>query len=322
MHRRQILAFLASLTAAPMALRAAFAWPDQSIRLIVPFTPAGGPDMIARYVAERLSPRISQPVVVENIPGASGNIGSQVVARAKPDGNTLMSSVNTLVMNASLFRDLPYDPIADFAPISLSAWGTLVLVAHPGQAPTTLAALIAAAEAAPKTFTYGSPGVGTPHHLAMALVETTTGIELLHVPYKGAAGALQDILSGQIGYMFLPVHVASPHINGGRLKAFAVGSPQRAPLLPDVPTLSEAGLNGVDVDMWYGFFAPHGTPADIVDRLNKDITAVLGTPEAKTAFEAQGLIPATSTPAALGEIVVRDRDRWANVVAKRGLKPA
>jgi tripartite-type tricarboxylate transporter receptor subunit TctC len=122
--------------------------------------------------------------------------------------------------------------------------------------------------------------------------------------------------------MFLPVHVAAPHINSGRLKAFAVGSPQRAPLLPDVPTLSEAGLNGVDVDMWYGFFAPHGTPADIVDRLNKDITAVLGTPEAKTAFEAQGLIPATSTPTALGEIVVRDRDRWANVVAKRGLKPA
>jgi len=322
MHRRQILAFLASLTAAPVGLRAAFAWPDQPVRLIVPFTPAGGPDMIARYVAERLSPRIGQPVVVENIPGASGNIGSQVVARAKPDGNTLMSSVNTLVMNASLFRDLPYDPIADFAPISLSAWGTLVLVAHPGQAPMTLAALIAAAEAAPKTFTYGSPGVGTPHHLAMALVETTTGIELLHVPYKGATGALQDILSGQIGYMFLPVHVAAPHINSGRLKAFAVGSPQRAPLLPDVPTLSEAGLNGVDVDMWYGFFAPHGTPADIVDRLNEDITAVLGTPEAKTAFEAQGLIPATSTPTALGEIVVRDRDRWANVVAKRGLKPA
>ncbi len=322
MHRRQILAFLASLTAAPVGLRAAFAWPDQPVRLIVPFTPAGGPDMIARYVAERLSPRIGQPVVVENIPGASGNIGSQVVARAKPDGNTLMSSVNTLVMNASLFRDLPYDPIADFAPISLSAWGTLVLVAHPGQAPMTLAALIAAAEAAPKTFTYGSPGVGTPHHLAMALVETTTGIELLHVPYKGATGALQDILSGQIGYMFLPVHVAAPHINSGRLKAFAVGSPQRAPLLPDVPTLSEAGLNGVDVDMWYGFFARHGTPADIVDRLNEDITAVLGTPEAKTAFEAQGLIPATSTPTALGEIVVRDRDRWANVVAKRGLKPA
>jgi tripartite-type tricarboxylate transporter receptor subunit TctC len=316
MHRRHILTFLAAVTAAP----AAFAWPDQPIRLVVPFTPAGGPDIIARYAAERLSPRLGHAVVVENIPGASGNIGSQVVARAKPDGNTLMSSVNTLVMNASLYK-LPYDPVADFAPISLSAWGTLVLVAEPGQAPSTLAALIAAAKAAPRNLSYGSPGVGTPHHLAMALVETTAGIELMHVPYKGAAGALQDILGGQIGYMFLPVHVAAPYINSGRLKALAVGSPQRAPLLPDVPTLGEAGLEGVDVDMWYGFFAPSGTPADIVDRLNRDFVAVLGTPEAKTAFEAQGLIPATSTPAALAEIVVRDRDRWADVVARRGIKP-
>jgi tripartite-type tricarboxylate transporter receptor subunit TctC len=196
-----------------------------------------------------------------------------------------------------------------------------VLVANPAQKPNTLAEFIAAAKAAPKTINYGSPGVGTPHHLAMALVETIAGIELMHVPYKGAAGALQDILGGQIGYMFLPVHVAAPYIGNGRLKALAVGSPQRAPLLPDVPTLGEAGLEGVDVDMWYGFFAPSGTPADIVDRLNRDIVAVLGAPEAKTAFEVQGLIPATSTPMALAEIVARDRDRWADVVARRGIKP-
>ena len=322
MNRRQILPLLAGLTAAPLLPRAAFAWPDQPIRLIVPFTPAGGPDTIARYVADRLSPRLGQPVAVENIPGASGNIGSQVVARAKPDGHTLMSSVNTLVMNASLFSNLPYDPVADFAPISLSAWGTLVLVAHPDQPAATLKALIAAAKASPKTLNYGSPGVGTPHHLAMALIETTAGIELQHVPYKGAAGALQDMLSGQIGYMFLPVHVAAPYIRSGKLKALAVGSAERAPLLPDVATLGESGFVGMDVDMWYGFFAPGGTPADIVERLNRDIVAVLDAPEAKAAFEAQGLIPATSTPAALGEIVVRDRDRWAEVVAKRGINPA
>ena len=322
MNRRRILPLLAGLTAAPLLPRAAFAWPDQPIRLIVPFTPAGGPDTIARYVAERLSPRLGQPVAVENIPGASGNIGSQVVARAKPDGHTLMSSVNTLVMNASLFSNLPYDPVADFAPISLSAWGTLVLVAHPDQPAATLKALVAAAKASPKTLNYGSPGVGTPHHLAMALIETTAGIELQHVPYKGAAGALQDMLSGQIGYMFLPVHVAAPYIRSGKLKALAVGSAGRAPLLPDVATLGESGFAGMDVDMWYGFFAPGGTPADIVERLNRDIVAVLDAPEAKAAFEAQGLIPATSTPAALGEIVVRDRDRWAEVVAKRGINPA
>jgi tripartite-type tricarboxylate transporter receptor subunit TctC len=198
----------------------------------------------------------------------------------------------------------------------------LVLVAHPGQAATTLEALIAEAKAAPRKITYGSPGVGTPHHLAMALIETTAGIELVHVPYKGAAGALQDILSGQIGYTFQPVHVATPYIKSGKLKALAVGSARRVPLLPDVPTIGEAGLEGVDVDMWYGFFAPKGTPPDTVDRLNKDIVAILGSTEAKTAFEAQGLVPATSTPVALGEIVSRDRTRWANVVLKRGIRVA
>jgi len=182
MRRRHVLSIAGGLMGLPFALRSALAWPDQPIRLVVPFTPGGGPDIIARFVAERLSPKLGQPVTVENVPGASGNIGSQQVARAKPDGQTLMSSVNTLVMNASLYKNLPYDPVADFAPLGLTAWGSLVLVAHPGQKPNTLGALVAAAKAAPKTLTYGSPGVGTPHHLSMALVETASGIELVHVP--------------------------------------------------------------------------------------------------------------------------------------------
>jgi tripartite-type tricarboxylate transporter receptor subunit TctC len=247
MRRRQFLPLATGLAAAPLALRTAFAWPDQPIKLIVPFTPGTGPDIIARFVAERLSAKLGQPVVVENVAGASGNIGSQQVARAKPDGHTLMSSVNTLVMNASLYKNLPYDPVADFAPLGLTAWGSLVLVAHPSQKPNTLAELVAAAKAAPKTLTYGSPGVGTPHHLSMALVETTSGIELVHVPYKGTAGAVQDLLGGQIGYMFLPVHVSAQHIRAGKLKAIAAGSPERLLQLPDVPTLGESGLKGVDV---------------------------------------------------------------------------
>jgi tripartite-type tricarboxylate transporter receptor subunit TctC len=316
MYRRRILPSLASLAIAP----AAFAWPEQPIRMVVPFTPAGGPDLIARYVAERLPTSLGQPVIVENIAGASGNIGSLVVARAKPDGNTLMSSVNTLVMNASLYGNLPYDPVTDFAPIGLAAWGTLVLVAAANQEITTFDSLIAAAKANPKNLTYGSPGVGTPHHLAMALVETTADIELVHVPYKGSAGAVQDTLSGHIGHMFMPIHVAASHIASGKLKALAVGSSHRAPMLPDVPTLAECGLSEVDVDMWYGFFAPSGTPFDVIDRLNKSIVAILNMPEAKIAFEAQGLIPSTSTPAAFAEIVVRDRLRWAQLIAKRGIK--
>jgi tripartite-type tricarboxylate transporter receptor subunit TctC len=315
MHRRSLFPFAAGLLAAP----AAYAWPDQPVRVVVPFTPATGPDIIGRFVAEKLSPRIGQPVIVDNVAGASGNIGSAQVAHAKPDGLTIMSSVNTLVMNASLYKNLPYDPVKDFAPLTLTAWGALVLVANPQQAPNTLGELVAAAKANPRTLTYGSPGVGTPHHLSMALVESMAGIELMHVPYKGTAGAVQDLLGGQIGYMFLPVHVSAQYIKAGKLKAIAAGSPRRLPQLPDVPTLIEQGLVGADVDMWYGLFAPKGTPADIVARYNKEVTSILQVPEAKKVFEAQGLLPTTSTPEELAQIVVRDRDRWAAVVAKRGI---
>jgi tripartite-type tricarboxylate transporter receptor subunit TctC len=306
--------------ALPFTTRGASAWPDQPIRLVVPYTPAGGPDMIARFVGERLATRLGQPVVVENLPGASGNIGSQVVARAKADGNTIMSQVNTLVMNPSLYKNMAYDPVTDFAPIGLTAWGSLVLVAHPSQAPNTLAEFIAAAKAAPHTINYGSPGVGTPHHLSMALIETDTGIELVHVPYKGSAGAVQDLLGGQIPYMFLPVHVAATYIKSGKLKALAIGSTKRHPLLPDVPTLIEQGLKGADVDMWYGLFAPKDTPDEIVARLDKELAAILASDEAREAFGNQGLTPATSTPEELAEIVKRDRDRWADIIAKRGIK--
>ena len=321
MYRRSLLPFAAATLVAPIAFRAAFAWPDQPVRIVVPFTPGTGPDIIARFVGEKLSPKIGQPVVVDNVAGASGNIGSQQVARAKPDGLTLMSSVNTLVMNASLFKNLPYDPVTDFAPIGLTAWGSLVLVANPGQPTNTLAELVAAAKANPKKLTYGSPGVGTPHHLSMALVEQGAGIELLHVPYKGTAGAVQDLLGGQIGYMFLPVHVSVQYIRAGKLKAIAAGSPKPLPQLPDVPTLIEVGLAGADVDMWYGLFAPKGTPGPIVDQLNREVAAILNAPEARKVFEAQGLVPTASTPAALADIVAKDRQRWADVVKSRGIQP-
>ena len=315
--RRSLLALPALLLAKP----AFAAWPDQPVKLVVPFTPGTGPDIIARFLGERLTAMLGQPVVVDNVAGASGNIGTAQVARAKPDGYTLMSSVNTLVMNASLFKNLPYDPAADFQPITLTAWGSLVLVAHPSQPPGNVGELVAAAKAKPRALTYGSPGIGTPHHLSMALVETATGIELLHVPYRGTAGAVQDLLGGQIGYMFLPVHVSAQHIRAGRLKALAAGSPQRLPQLPELATLSEQGLTGIDVDMWYGLFAPRGTPMDLVERLNHAVAAILAAPEARATFEAQGLVPASSTPAALAEIVERDRARWAEVVAKRGIVP-
>jgi len=315
MKRRNLLV-VAGLV---LASRSATAFPDQPIRIIVPFTPAGGPDMIARFLAEALAPRLGQSAVVENMPGASGNIGSNVVAKAKPDGHTLMLSVNTLVMNASLFKNLPYDPVRDFQAITLTAWGTLALVAHPKQQVHTVADFVALAKRADKPLAYASPGVGTPHHLAMEFLQSETGIALMHVPYKGSAGAVQDLLAGQIGFMFLPVHVAASYVKSGRLDALAVGSATRSAVLPEVPTLIEQGVNDANIDMWYGLFAPAGTDARIVARLNAESVAILQSEEARSSFAKQGLVAAHSTPDEFAQLVAQDRERWRKLIEKRGI---
>jgi tripartite-type tricarboxylate transporter receptor subunit TctC len=315
MKRRNVL------VAAGLALvsRPAVAFPDQPIRIVVPFTPAGGPDMIARFLAEGLSPRLGQSAVVENIPGASGNIGSNVVAKAKPDGHTLMLSVNTLVMNASLFRNLPYDPVRDFEAITLAAWGTLALVAHPKQQVHTVADFVALAKRADKPLAYASPGVGTPHHLAMEFLQSETGIALMHVPYKGSAGAVQDLLGGQIGFMFLPVHIAATYVKSGRLDALAVGSAPRSAVLPEVPTLIEQGVKDANIDMWYGLFAPKGTDASVVARLNAESVAILESEEARSSFAKQGLVAAYSTSEEFAQLVAQDNERWRKLIKRRGI---
>ena len=305
------------LSAATALAGQAFAWPDQAITLVVPYTPGTGIDLIARQLSAHLPKALGQPVVVDNVAGASGNIGSDRVARAKPDGHTLMVQVNTLVMNKSLYKSLSYDPVTDFTPVALTSWGSLLLVTNPHvQKASTLADLVAAAKAAPGKLNYATPGVGTPHHLSMALLAQTTGMELLHVPYKGTAGAVTDLLGGRIDTMFLPVHVALQHIQAGNLRAIANGSPKRLPQLPDVPTLAEAGAKVDNVDMWYGVFAPKGTPAEVVQRLNREIAAALRQPEVAKAFDAQGMVPATATPAEFGALVARDAQRWAEVVRR------
>ena len=301
------------------AFRSAAAFPDQPIRIVVPFTPAGGPDMIARFLAEGLSPRLGPSAVVENIPGASGTIGSNVVAKAKPDGHTLMLSVNTLVMNASLFQNLPYDPVRDFEAITLAAWGTLALVAHPKQQVHTVADFVALAKRADKPLAYASPGVGTPHHLAMEFLQSETGIALMHVPYKGSAGAVQDLLGGQIGFMFLPVHIAATYVKSGRLDALAVGSATRSAVLPEVPTLIEQGVKDANIDMWYGLFAPKGTDASVVARLNAESVATLQSEEARSSFAKQGLVAAHSTPEEFAQLVAQDNERWRKLIKRRGI---
>jgi tripartite-type tricarboxylate transporter receptor subunit TctC len=288
----------------------------QPIRVVVPFTPGTGMDIIARTVAPRLSERMGQPVIVENKPGASGNIGAEAVAKSAPDGNTLMVSANTMVITPSLYQSMPYDAVNDFAPISLAAWGTLALVASTKSKIESVQQLIAEAKARPGKLSYGSPGVGTPHHLAMELFKDLTGTFMLHIPYKGSAGAVTDLLSGQIDVMFLPIHVAMPQVRAGRIKALAVGSPKRHPSAPELATLQELGIKGAEVDMWYGFLAPKGTPAPVISKLNTEIRAILQQPEVKEAFEKQGLDASFSSPEELKTRMARDYTRWNQLIKK------
>ena len=290
------------------------------LKLIVPFTPGTGIDIVARTVAPRLGEKLHRPVVVENRVGASGNIGTEAVVRAPADGNTLLVSVNTLVMNKSLYPQLPFDPVKDLVPVALTSWGQLILVTPPSTGFKTVGDLVAAAKAHPGKLNYASPGVGTPHHMSMELFKQTAGVYLTHIPYRGSAPAVTDLVGGQVDAMFLPIHVALPFVKAGKLVALAIGSEQRHPLLPDVPTLKEARAGDVNMDMWYGIFAPPGTPADQVRKLNADLNEILASPEVRTAFQRQGMDPATSTPEEFRRLVARDADRWAKVVRTAHIK--
>lgn len=291
-----------------------------ALRLIVPFTPGTGIDLIARTVGPRLGERLGRAVVVDNRAGASGNIGTEAVVRAPANGSTLLVSVNTLVMNRSLFSNLPFDPVRDLVPVSLTSWGQLLLVANPQAGFTTVTDLVAAARRRPGKINYGSPGVGTPHHLAMELFKSTAGVFLTHIPYRGTGPAVTDLLGGQIDVMFLPIHVALPHVKAGKLAALAIGSDRRHALLPQLPTLAEAGAGRVNVDMWYGIFAPPGTAPEVVTRLNAEIKDILASPEIRTSFETQGMDPAASTPEEFRHLVERDAQRWAELIKTQHIR--
>ncbi|HSI54634.1 MAG TPA: tripartite tricarboxylate transporter substrate binding protein [Ramlibacter sp.] len=318
---RMAVKVFAALAASGAAAQApAPAAPAQApLRLIVPFTPGTGIDLIARTVGPKLGERLGRPVVVDNRAGASGNIGTEAVVRSAPNGSTLLVSVNTLVMNRSLYPQLPFDPVKDLVPVSLTSWGQLLLVASPQSGLKTAPELVAAARRKPGAINYASPGVGTPHHLSMELFKTTAGVFLTHIPYRGTAQAVTDLLGGQIDVMFLPIHVALPQIKAGKLVALGIGSDKRHPLLPQVPTLAESNAGKVNVDMWYGIFAPPGTPAPLVAQLNREIKDILGSPEVRTAFETQGMDPATSTPEEFRRLVEQDSERWARLIKAQNI---
>ena len=311
-----LLAGLTSLTAGAQSTASA----GQPLKLIVPFTPGTGIDIIARTLGPKLALSLNRPVVVENRVGASGNLGTEAVVRASPDGATLLVSVSTLVMNRSLYPALPFDPVKDLAPISLTSWGQLLLVTHPKTGYKTPGDLVAAARKQPGRINYASPGVGTPHHLSMELFKDTAKVFLTHIPYRGTGPAVTDLLGGQVDAMFLPIHVALPHIRSGRVVALGIGSDKRHALLPELPTLTEAGTQ-VNVDMWFGMFAPKGTSAEVVNLFNREINQLLASEDVKKAFVVQGMDPSGSTPQAFGQLVERDAERWSRLIKERNIQP-
>jgi len=315
--RRDILALMATGIGTGMTFAQPAAAP---LRLMVPFTPGTGIDLIARTLGPKLSERLNRPVVVENRVGASGNIGTEAVVRAAPDGSTLLVSVNTLVMNRSLYPQLSFDPVHDLEPISQTSWGQLLLVTHPNSGFRSATELAQTARRQPGKINYASPGVGTPHHLAMELLKNTARIFLTHIPYRGTGPAVTDLLGGQVDAMFLPIHVALPHLRSGRLTALAIGSNKRHPLLPELPTVAEQQLGDVNVDMWFGIFAPKGTSTEMIQMFNREINQLLTGDDVKKAFLSQGMDPRGSTPQEFAQLVRRDAERWARVVKEQGIR--
>jgi len=297
-------------------------YPAASIRIIVPFTPGTGIDILARTLGQKLSEDWKTAVVVENRPGASGNIGTEAVARAAPDGYTLLMTANTIVLNRSLFKSIPYDPIKDFAPVAPLAIGRLALVTHPSIGTKTVAEFITLARREPGKLNYGSPGNGTPHHLAMELFKSKTGIDVVHVPYKGTAGAVSDLIGGQINVMFLPVHVALPYVETGKLDMLAAGGATRASATPAVPSLAEAaGIADIDTDIWYALYAPAGTPAAIVGKLGSQINRVLKSRDVADTLAKQGLQPTGGSADDLARLTRSDLARWSTVVRDAKIQP-
>jgi len=319
--RRMITAVALAATACfAAAVAHAQAWPTQPVKIVVPFSPATGPDILARTLGVKLSDMWGQPVVIENKPGASGNLGASLVAKAAPDGYTLVMAGNMLVINKTLYKNMQYDPFTDLEPIGLTANGTLLLVAHPKLGVTTVQELIALAKAKPGKLVYASPGIGTPHHMAMELFKARAGIDLVHIPFSASGPAVTQLLGGEVPIMFLPVHVAIAHVRAGKLVALAAGGDKRHPLAPEVPTLNELGIRNANTDMWYSLWAPAHTSAAIVGRIDADVQKALAMPEVRDALAKQGMEERTSTPAELRALMASDFDRWSEIVKAAGIK--
>jgi len=302
--------------AAALAIQgaAAQAWPAKPITLVVPFATGGTTDVLARAVGQELSTALGQPVVVESKPGAGATLGADYVAKAKPDGHTLLMGAVHHTIATSVYKKLPYDFQKDLAPVSLVALVPNVLVVNPKVPAKNVAELVALAKADPGKLTYGSNGNGTGQHLIGAQFESMAGVNILHVPYKGSGPLTTDLLGGQITMSFDTVTPVLPHIKAGKLRALAVTTNKRSVALPDVPTLDEAGLKGFNLGTWFGILAPAGTPAPIIDRVSKEIARIVNQPEFKKKMEELGAETIGSTPAQMARQIKDDTDRFAKLV--------
>jgi tripartite-type tricarboxylate transporter receptor subunit TctC len=316
-----LLSAFTCFAASPLTLAAEY--PIRPVRLVVPFPPGGAGDFQARTLAPGLSEQLRQPIVIDNRAGANGVVAIELVARSAADGYTLLLGyMSALTINPILYSKLSYDSINDFSPISMLSRTTLALIANPSFPAASLKELIALARSSPGRISYGSPGIGNANHLAGELLKSMTGVELVHVPYKGAAPVMMSVMGGQVPIAFVTVTAALPHVRAGKLKALVVTSKRRSSAMPDIPTVSEAGLPGLEqANGWFGILAPARTPKTALSRLNREIVRAMGAPEIHGRFVGQGLEPVTSTPDQFTTLIKSDLANWAGIIKRAGIQP-
>ncbi len=313
-------ALILSLAQFASAQALSHAYPGRPIHLVVTFPPGGGTDALARLLGQELGNRVGQTVVVENRPGASGNIAAEFVAKSPPDGYTLLIVNSSFAINAGLFSQLPFDPIRDFAPVIMVASVPSMIAVHPSVAASNLRELIALGKAQPGKLSYGSCGNGTPQHLGGEMLKRAAGVDIVHVPYRGCAPALADTLGGQVPVSVNTVANTLPHVKSGKLRSIALLSPRRYQLAPDVPSVAEFGYRGIDVDQWYAILAPAGTPSDVIVFLNRELSGVTADASVRERMLAASFEPLTSTPEKTAEVIREDVARWAKLIKQLGVK--
>ena len=318
---RILLSALIGCCALAGAAEAQSSYPSRPVRIVVPSPPAGGTDIIARVLAQHFSTSLGQQFFVENRPGAGNMIGIESVARAAPDGYTLLFVPSTLALNSVMYKKVSYDPVRDFAPITLAAVAPNVLVVNPKVPAHSIAELIALAKQKPGQLTYGTPGIGTSPHMSMELFKSLAGIDLQHVPYRGTAPAMTDVISGQIAAMFSNALTAKPQIEAGAIRALGVSTRKRSEAMPNLPPIAEAGVPNYEATQWYGLVAPAGTPADIVARLNAEVTQALRTQDMQDKLAGDGAEPVGTTPAEFAAHIKSELEKWAGVARAAKIEP-